>query len=281
MRADLHIHTSASDGLDEPAEVVKRASLCGLGIIAITDHDTVDGVEPALTAGERWAVMVLGGVEISAEYCDAEVHILGYLPDFGQRDFQKRLEGFREGRLKRVERIVQKLRDLGYSIDLQRVLEIAGDGAVGRPHVAQVLVEQGIADSVADAFSRFIGRGKPAYVPREKISPREAVELVRSAGGVPVLAHPALLPSERLAERLITELVDVGLQGLEVYHIAHTREQEERYLSLSRSFGLVATGGSDYHGEGVVGHGRLGEVTVSVDTVDLLIELAQKNKRAF
>jgi len=265
-RADLHVHTRASDGASTSEEVVAMALRAGLDALGIADHDTVDGVRPALEAARDTALEIVPGVEINTDYRRAEVHVLGYLfrPDHPM--LEERLTQLRVGRLARVQEMVAKLKSLRLHVELERVLELAGDGSVGRPHVAQAMVEKGYVVSMREAFDRYLGRGRPAYVERARFSPAEAVRLVIAAGGVPVLAHPGLGGDDLLVEELVAE----GLAGLEVYHPDHTPEIVVHLLRLAVRHDLVVTGGSDYHAPGASCGAPVGQVTVPHDTVDAL-----------
>lgn len=264
MTVDLHIHTDASDGTNSPREVVLRARQKGLMAIAITDHDTINGVVPAWTAGRPFSLEVLSGVELSTEYQEREVHILGYLIDLNNHDFLTHLNHLQQYRKERIMRMVDKLRELHIPISREEVLR-AGAGAVGRPHVARVLIEKGIVRSGAQAFEQYIGVKAPAYVPRYKYSPFEAIRLIHKAGGVPVLAHP----SPDNSNELIPQLAEEGLQGVEVYYPGRS-SWVKYYLEICRRYNLLCTGGSDYHGPDHTYHGELGSVTVSYSIIHAL-----------
>lgn len=270
MPVDLHIHTTASDGAYSPVEVVIMAKSMGLEAIAITDHDTLEGIEPAQGAGLINGIEIIPGIELGSERQGEEIHILGFLVELYNQDFLAKLKMLREDRIKRMEKMVDKLKDFGFSIEMSRVMSISGSGSVGRPHLALALVETGAVETVSEAFDRFIGAGCPAYIPRYKLDPLEAVRLVRSAKGVPVLAHPGLINSLQLIE----ELTDAGLAGLEAYHPAHSREQSQYYHEFARERGLVVTGGSDYHSTEHKSGGQLGSVTVPYSVI------AELKKRA-
>src|SRR5579885_1684383 len=189
---DLHLHTTASDGRLTPQELVKLAAERGLRVIAITDHDTTDGVGPAQAAAARFAdLRLIPGVEMSVDIAEAEVHLLGYWVDLDNREFQQLLAWSRDGRVNRARRILEKLAELGMSVEWERVRELAGDGAVGRPHIAQAMVERGYVADIREAFDRYLGRGRPAYVERERLTPEQGIRSVLAVGGLPVLAHPA------------------------------------------------------------------------------------------
>jgi predicted metal-dependent phosphoesterase TrpH len=247
---DLHTHSTASDGLYAPAELVKRAADAGLTLIGLTDHDTTNGIAEAQTAGARVGVVVIPGVEINTDLPDGqgEAHILGYYLDVDQPAFQATLTFLRDAREKRGERMVQQLRDHGVTVEWPRVRELA-QGTVGRPHVARALIEAGYATDVSDAFARYLTRGKAGYVPRFKLAPEQATQLIRSAQGVPSLAHPAGIPG--LAETLLPALASTGLLGLECYYGQYDDETIARLLALANTQGLVPTGGSDYHGPNI------------------------------
>lgn len=274
MSADLHVHTSASDGASTPEQAVQLAAHYKLRCIAITDHDTLDGIPAAQAESKIQGIEILNGVELSTEIDGLEVHILGYCMDLEDDNLQQQLKIFQNARLQRAQKIIDKLRHLGFNISLEQVLQLAGPGSVGRPHIARVLLMQGGIKSIADAFDYYIGVGKPAYEPRLKFHPVQMIELIKSAGGVPVLAHPGI----SCQEPLILELIQKGLQGLEVYHPQHSLKMEQYYLDLCRKFNLVATGGSDFHGVGASHHGRLGDVAVPYETVTEIKDLAAKNR---
>lgn len=255
-RIDLHVHTTASDGQLSPAEVVHLALQIGLAAIAITDHDTTEGVTEALETASGTSLRLIPGVEISADFPGTEVHILGYYLDHKHPDLVRKLTFSRDSRLDRAQRMVRKLAQMGIALDWGRVQQIAGDGAVGRPHIARALLERGYVASTGEAFARYIGRNGPAYTDRRKMSPGEAVETILAAGGLPVLAHPLQITS------LIPELTGLGLAGVEVYYPGYGPEEVDLLLNLAAKHGLVATGGSDFHGGDVLPANGLGGVPV-------------------
>jgi len=273
--ADLHIHTTSSDGASSPEEVVKIAAQAKLQAISITDHDTMEGIGLAKMAAALHSIDILEGVELSTEQDGMEIHILAYCVDPQNAGLQEHLNVFRAARLNRARKIVTKLQHMGIDISYDQVLKIAGSGSVGRPHIAQALQANGRISSITEAFERYIGVGKPAYEPRLKYRPVDMVKLVRELGGVPVLAHPGI----SCGEDFIMTLIDAGLQGLEVYHPKQTRDMENYYLGLCRHYSLVGTGGSDFHGVGATGHGRLGEARVPFAVVMQLRALAEENLR--
>ncbi len=273
-KVDLHLHSTASDGRLSPADIVRQAAEQGLSVIAIADHDSIDGIAPALVATRAFPrLKVIPGVEINTDVPDGEVHILGYFIDYTNHKLQGPLEGLRNSRLKRGQRMVAKLKNLGIHIDWERVREIAGEGSIGRPHIAQAMLEKGYVTSFKEAFDKYISRGGPAYVEREKMSPVEAVELVLKANGLPVMAHP--LTTNNL-ETMITELEAAGLVGIEAYYNGYTADEISRLVRLADKYGLIATGGSDYHGLEATNETVIGGVDVPMESVERLIALAEQ-----
>lgn len=247
---DLHSHTTASDGVYSPTELIELARQAGITTLGVTDHDTTDGLEEAIEAGAARGVRVVPGIEINTDLPNkgGEAHVLGYFIKWENVGLQRSIAILREARAHRGERIVENLRATGVDITWDRVRELA-KGAVGRPHVAAALIEAGYAQTVPEAFERYLVPGRPGYMPRFRLSPEDAVRLIRSAHGIPVLAHPAGIPN--LETELLPSLVMAGLQGLECYYGEYDAATEERLLNLADQYGLIPTGGSDYHGEGI------------------------------
>lgn len=273
MRIDLHLHTTASDGRLTPEEVVHLSQSRGLSVIAITDHDSVEGIASALEAARTLpSLMVIPGVEISTDVPHGEIHILGYFIDYTNSELRDALERFRNSRQERAQKMIAKLRDLGIKVEWERVQELAGGASMGRPHLAQAMLEGGHITSIKEAFVKYIGRDGPAYAEREKMTPEEAVELVARAHGLPVLAHPA--DTSRL-ELLLPELKSAGLIGIEVYYNGYTIDTIQNLRAIADKYELIPTGGSDYHGLGTEGETMLGEVTVLAESVERLISLAE------
>jgi predicted metal-dependent phosphoesterase TrpH len=240
---DLHAHSTASDGSRLPVDVVREAKRVGLSAIALTDHDTVDGITEATEAAAALGVRIVPGIELSAVEGDVETHILGlHLTD--TRGLEARLVGLREMRRVRAERIVARLNDLGVRVELQAVLEQSAGGAIGRPHVARALIAEGWATDFRDAFDRYLGSGRPAYVAKDRLGMGEAIEVIHRAGGLAVLAHPG---AGGTRER-IAAFVEQGIDGVEVRHPGHNAEDIARLAALVDHFGLVPSGGSDWHG---------------------------------
>lgn len=247
---DLHAHTTASDGTCTPTELVHLARETGLTALAVTDHDTVGGLEEATTAAAGCGLELVPGIEISVDYPNGEFHLLGYYLDFRHPGFLARITYLQENRFNRNGVMVRKIQEQGYDLTMEDVLAEAGGGQVGRPHFARALVKKGYAESVNDAFDRLVGEGKPLYVAKIKLGPQEAIELVHLAGGIAVLAHPKYTDF-RTEEALYTELAvlkEMGLDGLECYYSQHTEEETQTYLRLARRLGMLVTSGSDFHG---------------------------------
>lgn len=244
MRIDLHTHTLASDGLMDAASLVAEAGSRGVGLLAVSDHDTTAGVDGAVASGKKAGVEVWPAVELSCDVDAGEVHVLGYFVDYRRNWFQVLLGRLREGRADRAARMVGRLTALGVPVTYERVATLAAGGAIGRPHVARALVEAGYVRDTAEAFERFIGRGGPAYAERLKLTPVQAIELIHAAGGLAVLAHPGW----GTGDETIRELVASGLDGLEVYYPDHSPSQVEHYKEMAGRLGLLITGGTDFHG---------------------------------
>jgi 3',5'-nucleoside bisphosphate phosphatase len=263
---DLHTHSLRSDGALAPADLVKRAAARGVTILALSDHDTLAGVAEATATGRTLGVRIIPATELNTESEWGDVHVLGYFIDPEDSDLEERLRWLRENRRRRIELMVEKLNALGYAVDLTRVLEIARGGALGRPHLAQALLERGHVGTYDEAFDTLIAKDSPAYVARLGLSPVEAVTLVRKHGGVPSLAHPGTVV--RLAD-LLPKLAAAGLAGIEAYYGDHSPEMTARCLDLAHALDLVPTGGSDFHGRGE--HGTdLGGVFVPPETIERL-----------
>ncbi len=243
--ADLHLHTLFSDGTYTPEELVEEARNKDLSAISVTDHDTVCGVEPALEAAEAKGIEVIPAIELSAEYDSQEVHILGYFIDHKSENLIQKVAVLRENRISRIHKIADKLKSIGLKLKAQSVFDIAGSGTPGRMHIARAMVKEGLVNSIYEAFEKYIGDKGPAYICGFRLSPLEAIQLIKDAGGVAVLAHPYLLNNDAL----IPEFVKYGLGGLEAYYPEHTQSMVNFYLGLSRQYNLAVTGGSDFHGQ--------------------------------
>lgn len=247
---DLHTHSTASDGIYAPTELLRLASEKGLKVLALTDHDTTDGLNEARTAAQAHAIDFIPGIELNTDIGKGEVHVLGYYIDAQLAPFQTVLEQLRASRVRRGQRMVEKLNEAGIHISWERVRQIA-QGTVGRPHIAEALIEAGYVKSVAEAFDTYIGSGKVAYVPRYKLSPVDAVRLIVSANGLPVVAHPYKIPGLAELRNWLPRLVEAGLVGLETYYGPYTPQEEQEVKAVADEFGLIPTGGTDYHGPNI------------------------------
>jgi len=273
-QVDLHIHSTASDGKLTPAEIIKEAAGRGLTYIALTDHDTVDGVAPAQAAAQAFPQLkVIPGVEISTDIPQGEVHVLGYFIDYTDPEFKSTLDRFRNSRLRRAQGMVAKLDNLGVHIDWERVQEIAVASSIGRPHIAQAMLEKGYISSFKQAFTEYLSRDGPAYVEREKMTPAEAVELIVRARGLAVLAHPLTAGDP---EVLTTELKAAGLVGIEAHYDGYSAEEINRLVGLARRHNLIATGGSDYHGLDPANETAIGGANVPIESAEQLIARAKQ-----
>lgn len=267
---DLHCHSTCSDGADTPEALVRLAAAGGLAGIALTDHDTTLGVEPAMAEGRRLGVEVIPGVEITCEERAFECHLLGYWVDLDPEcELQQLLANMRRSRTQRAREILRRLRALGVDITEAEVVQLHGPHAVGRPHIAAALVEKGYAPTVRLAMRRYLGKTSPAYVPRLRVTPEEGVAAIRASGGVAVYAHPGIVGLDPIIERL----VPVGLAGLEAHYPEHTEADTARYAGMAHRLGLVVTGGSDYHGLRGSRHVPLGAVSVDRNVVEALAAL--------
>jgi len=241
---DLHVHSNWSDGTLTPREIVVLAKENGLRAVAVTDHDSVGGVPEAMSVGAELGVEVVSGVELSVSDGVSDIHILGYFVDHKDEHFVSELERFKAARLERVKKILAKLKQLEVDIELESVLKIAENGALGRPHVAEALLDSGYVDTFEEAFRRYIGHRSPAYVPKLLLSPKDAFRLVERAGGISALAHPGTVQRDDL----IPEFVELGMRAIEVWHPKHDRGAVKYYMELAKRYGLAVTGGSDSHG---------------------------------
>ncbi len=269
-RVDLHLHTTASDGQFSPSELVAMALEGGLLTIAITDHDTTAGIDEALEAARGTGLEVIPGVEISCDVPREEVHLLGYYLDHHHPTLQGKLRAMRDARLQRAKGMLAKLEALGFPLPWEMVAELAGEGSVGRPHIAQAMFKMGHVASTDEAFDLYIGRNGPAYVERYKISPSAAVALVKEARGLPVLAHPLRVT------HFLPSLLEAGLVGLEAYYNGYSPEEMRGLAALARKFDLIATGGSDFHGPDVLDTVGMGGAPVPMESVERLRALARE-----
>jgi len=265
-RVDLHTHTTCSDGRLTPEELVARAEARGLAALAITDHDTLDALPRAAAA--RDTVELVPGLEMSSSLEGLDLHMLGYFVDPDHPELAERLRRFREDRIERARRIIERLEALGVPVEEAAVRRRAAGGVVGRPHLAAEMIEAGHADDMDDAFRRFLAAGGPAYVPRPAFHPHEAIRLIHAAGGVSVIAHPG----SSVPDRVLELLVEGGLRGIEIWHPQHGVQAVRRLRAMAHRFDLIETGGSDFHGTGR--NVDLGEIFVPVTVLTRLKEAA-------
>jgi predicted metal-dependent phosphoesterase TrpH len=252
---DLHIHSTASDGSLTPAEIIDDAQRLNLAAIAITDHDSLYGSKEALQSGIPPSLKFLTGVEISAAHPpffpgSGSFHILGYCIRLDDHILNQTLNKLREARKNRNPKIIKRLNEMGLKISLEDIHQTVADGQLGRPHIAYVMIKKGFVKSIDEAFDKFLGAGKPAYVDKDRIGCEEAIKMILGAGGVPVLAHPALLDidDDYQMDELIQNLIKIGIRGIEVYYPEHSAEQIQRYAELADKYYLLMTGGTDFHG---------------------------------
>ncbi len=273
-KIDLHIHSTASDGKLNPTDVVRKSAERGLTVIALADHDSVDGIAPALAAAKAFPQLkVIPCVEISTDVPHGEVHVLGYFVDYTDHKLKATLERMRHSRRERAWGMVNKLGKLGIHIEWQRVQEIAGSGSIGRPHIAQAMLEKGYIVSIKEAFTKYISRDGPAYVKREKMTPQAAVALLLRTNGLPVLAHPLTIND---LETMVIKLKAAGLVGIEAYYYGYTAEEVNQLVSLASRYNLITTGGSDYHGSNTSTEAVIGGADVPVESAEQLITLAEQ-----
>jgi 3',5'-nucleoside bisphosphate phosphatase len=270
-KADLHVHTRASDGDLSPGEIVALAAKRELLAVAITDHDTMTGAPEGLQAGGRLNVNVIPGIEISAVYDPGTLHMLGYFGDFPS-GLEDDLERIQKGRLDRLPKIIDRLNSIGLDVSIEDVSHIAGDAQIGRPHIAKALIKKGYVKDFDEAFDKYLGKGKPAYVEKEKLTWEEAIALIKQHNGISVLAHPFTLGLKKSElKNLAISMKDAGLTGIEVYYPEHTPLQTQLYKKIARDAGLILTGGTDFHT-----HDRgapLGDCGIGEDNLKIIMNL--------
>lgn len=270
---DLHIHTCCSDGVFTPSEAVAYASKVGLSAISITDHDTVDGVQEALEAGKKYGVEVIPGIELSAELdnvAKTEMHILGYYVNHKSKSFNEALSIFKKARQKRAKDIFEALKALGIELEPDGLVENTGGKNIGRLHFAKALVEKKCVSCVSEAFQKFLGLDKPAYFPKHYISPKDAINLILKAGGIPVLAHPYY--GHYSNKNIFKGLINDGLMGIEAWHKSHPANVVKKFLNIAEELNLVATGGSDCHGAYGNETPLMGKIKVPYSVIEALEE---------
>jgi hypothetical protein len=264
--ADLHIHTHFSDSTSSPQEVIEQAHANGLSCIAITDHDTIDGIGPTIEEAKKYDIEVIPGIELSSDINGKDVHVLGYLIDHQNKEFKERLNHMQATRVDRMREMIGKLKALGIdNITLEEVCDLAQSDSVGRPHLAAKLIEKGWVNSIQIAFNKYLADDAPAFVPKFKQTPNEAIAMIQKAGGIAVLAHPMLTK----VDELIPGFVKAGLGGIEVYYPNTTDVVMNFYAGLAHKHGLVVTGGSDAHGDAKK-YTYIGKKTIPYELVEKL-----------
>ncbi len=268
---DFHLHSNRSDGVLSPSALVALAAAGGVRIMALTDHDSMEGIAEARAAADEAGILLLPGIEMSTDIPGDEAHVLGYFLDPADAALQAKLATMREARVARGREMVRKLHALGIEIDFARVKEIAGDASVGRPHVAKALIEGGHVASFDEAFERYIGRNGPAYAEREKLTPADAVRFITGHGGVAVLAHPREITK---LDPVLDETIAAGLAGMEVYYKSYTEADRDRLAAIAAGRGILALGGSDYHGHGSEGERQPGDIPLPGEAVARFLDEA-------
>ncbi len=273
---DLHIHTNYSDGSYAPAEIVRMAKKAKLSAIAITDHDITGGIKEAVAEGEKAGVEIIPGVELSCEVngsADGEMHILAYYGNLDDSRFQKVLESFRKTRVERASKMIRKLIELKIMLDEKEILKDPGNFSVGRMHLARLMVNKGLVPSIRECFDKYLGNGKPAYYPKQRIDPEKAIKMILATGAIPVLAHPLIGGDDK---ELVGKLKEYGLAGIEVHASRHGPKLVEKYLEWAKEFDLLITGGSDFHYSADGELGMLGVIKVPYEVVSGMKEFLKK-----
>ena len=279
-QVDLHSHSTISDGSFTPGQVVHKAAGAGLDAIALTDHDNIDGLAEATRAAKSEGILLVPGVEISAEFPTGTLHILGYFINRNDKTLKEKLDTLQEARAQRNPKIAEKLQGLGIDITYDEVQAVAGSTQVGRPNFAQILIQKGVVKNFNEAFEKYLGKDKPAYVDKFRYSPEDAIEMINNAGGVAVLAHAFTLNlNDSGLKTFVASLADMGLKGMEIYYPEHDTDTIYRYEAIAAAFHLVKTGGSDFHGNNKEGS-TLGDCgpkgCPELDTVEKLRTLSKQ-----
>jgi predicted metal-dependent phosphoesterase TrpH len=276
-KIDLHLHTNKSDGRLPPTELVRLAYQGGIRRMALTDHDTTAGVDEAMAEGQRLGVEVIPGVELGTDSRSGDLHMLGLFLDYRDQEFQQTMRRFREGRIARVHKIVANLADAGVNITVERVFEIAGEASVGRPHVAQALLEAGYVSAMPEAFEKWLAYGGPGDVPRDKLSPEDAIDLIHAVGGLAVVAHPH---EGKGVFEILPGLAAHGLDGIETYYQGYNAERVANLVALGKEHGLLPTGGSDFHGFPLAGHTEVVNYPGSVEIPPSILDDLEARRKA-
>ncbi len=267
-KVDLHTHTNYSDGALTPQQLIQKARAADIRVLGIADHDNIGALDEAIECGSEVGMEIINGVELSAALGERDIHILGYFIDHKNPKLLDYLSLFRRERLKRAQRIVEKLHSLKIPLTMDAVLEQAGSGSVGRPHIANALVDGGLTETYLEAFEKYIGYGGPAYEKKFQLSPREAVEIISSAGGISFIAHPG----KNMYESVLMQLIKTGVDGIEIVHPSHSPEVQQYYRSVANQYYLLESGGSDFHGGKKNDDWALGTVFVT----DTLVEAMKR-----
>ncbi|GMR25397.1 MAG: PHP domain-containing protein [Ignavibacteria bacterium] len=271
-KVDLHSHTNHSDGYYSPEELVSKAKDVGIDILSITDHDSTNAIEKATKIGRELGVEIIPGVEISSDIRGIEVHILGYFIDITNKELEHYLKFFRDERIRRANNIVRKLNHLGLNISMTDVMRISKNSAIGRPHIAQAMLELELVKSFQDAFNKYIRNGGPAYEGKVHLSPQSAFKIISDAGGLSFVAHP-----RHMSENIIKELIDAGADGIEVIHPSHTKELTRFYRGIVNEYYLLESGGSDFHGGKRADDDRFGKFFTTPIVVDAMRTRIMRN----
>ncbi len=262
-KADLHIHTKYSDGAFSPKEIVRKAYRKGIEVIGITDHDSIDGIKEAQEEAKKFNIEVIPGVELSTDVDNTEVHLLGYLFDLESKELEKYLKFFKEERYFRAKLIVQKLNNLGLSISMDEVEKIAGKSPIGRPHIAIAMVKLGLVGNYYEAFWKYLKNDGPAFEKKIHISPISAIKIINDHGGLAFVAHPG-----NMKEKLLFDLIEAGIDGIEVVHPSHTLKMQKFYEKITEQYCLLKSGGSDFHGGEKEDENNFGKFTVPLSFVN-------------
>ncbi len=279
LYADLHLHTKYSDGSFSPSELVRRAQKTGLSAVSITDHDITDGLVEGIKEGAKIGIEVIPGVELSVEMRisqDHEMHILGYYINWENIKFQEELKLFRQAREHRAFHILDKLNHIGIKINEEKLFKTAGPGSIGRLHFAKLLLEEKHVSYVQEAFEKYLGEGRPAYVPKLRLKPEDAIKMIQRIGGIPVLAHPFY---GNITKNTLKSLVNKGLMGIEVWHIKHSTELTSTYIGWANDLGLIKTGGTDCHGSLMDDSALIGKLKIDYGNIIQLKSLKARLDR--
>ncbi|MDD2401104.1 MAG: PHP domain-containing protein [Clostridia bacterium] len=265
-RIDLHLHTTASDGAYSPSDIVSLAQKKGIAVLAITDHDSIEGLDEGARECKKCNINFIPGIELSTSYKKQEIHILGYHINKHSNKLIEILVELQKSRETRIKKIVSKLENLGYPIHMEDIKKLHLGNNLGRLHVALALINKGIVKNIEEAFEKYLSLNKPAFVERYKLSPFEAIRVIEDSGGVPVLAHPSMSCSMETIEILVNK----GIKGIEAFHPKHTKDEQNYYFEYAKKYNLIVTGGSDFHGHEKKDYLNLGKMNVPKITIELL-----------